>query len=149
MKKIESSIRINASAGIIWGILMDTANYPEWNPFIRQLSGTLETGERLEVKLQPEGDKEYIFKPLVQTLEHEQEFSWLGHLKMKGLFDGHHYFKLQPHSDGTVDFIHGEDFSGVLVKPFLSMISKKTLAGFEGMNEALKLRAEALENTNN
>jgi len=53
MKELHSEIEINASAERVWDILTDFASYPQWNPFIRSISGELEVGERLEVRLEP------------------------------------------------------------------------------------------------
>ena len=39
MKELHSEIEIDASAERVWGILTDFASYPEWNPFIRRISG--------------------------------------------------------------------------------------------------------------
>ena len=51
MKELHSEIEIAASPERVWDILADFAAYPRWNPFIRHISGELEVGERLEVRL--------------------------------------------------------------------------------------------------
>jgi uncharacterized protein YndB with AHSA1/START domain len=53
MKEIYTEIEINASAGIVWDILTDFDNFPNWNPFIKKISGILQEGERIEVFIKP------------------------------------------------------------------------------------------------
>ena len=72
----------------------------------------------------------------------EKEFRWKGHLFVKGLFDGEHYFKLDALGPDKTRFIHGEQFSGVLSGMLLKMIGDSTLNGLKSMNEALKQLAE-------
>ncbi|MGZ4891826.1 MAG: SRPBCC family protein, partial [Halobacteriota archaeon] len=52
MKRIRAEIEINASAERVWHILTDFAAFPQWNPFIRQISGELTVGGKLDVFLQ-------------------------------------------------------------------------------------------------
>ena len=60
---------------------------------------------------------------------------------MPGLFDGEHYFKIEPLEDGKVRFIQGEKFTGVLV-PFMGGLIDNAKIGFDEMNIALKEKAE-------
>ena len=39
MKVIHTEIEINAPASRVWEILTDFGSFPQWNPFIRQVSG--------------------------------------------------------------------------------------------------------------
>lgn len=47
------SIDISATPSRVWEVLTDTADYPEWYPFMAELSGTLRVGSRLAVTIQP------------------------------------------------------------------------------------------------
>ena len=145
MKALKTEIIINASAVQVWRTLMDFKNYHHWNPFITDISGQQEVGSILLVKIQPEGKKPMTFKPIVLKNDPEKEFRWLGHLFIKGLFDGEHYFKIKPIALGKTTFIHGEIFKGVMASALLKMIGESTLAGFKSMNEALKKRVETID----
>lgn len=142
MKVIETEIIINATQQHIWDVLMNHKAYSNWNPFIKSISGNAQAGNSIDVTIQPEGKKPMRFKPLVLKNEKLIEFRWKGHLFIKGLFDGEHYFKLEAISESQTRFIHGELFSGVLVSVLLKMIGVNTKNGFESMNEALKKEAE-------
>jgi hypothetical protein len=142
-KSLYSEIEIDASAEKIWRILMDFAAYPDWNPFIRRISGKAAVGEKLEAYLEPSGARGMTFKPIVLAADENRELRWLGKILVSGLFDGEHFFQIEPVADGKVRFVQGENFSGVPVRLFAKSLDADTLRGFGEMNEALKTRAEA------
>ena len=80
--------------------------------------------------------------PTVTEIVEGRRFSWLGKLGVKGLFDGHHHFQIEPSADGSVRFTQSEDFGGILVPLLSNMLDSKTRAGFEAMNSALKVRVQ-------
>ena len=136
-KQINTSITINASKEKIWKTLTDFEKYPEWNSFIKSVTGEVKVGNQIQIKLQG-----MTFKPIVLTFKENTELKWLGHLWFKGLFDGEHKFKLTDNGNGTTNFEQSENFSGILVKLFAKNLDKDTKNGFEQMNWELKLRAE-------
>jgi uncharacterized membrane protein len=58
VKEVFSEVKIQAPAERIWQVLTDFASYPEWNPFIRRISGQPKEGTRLKVYIEPPGAKE-------------------------------------------------------------------------------------------
>lgn len=147
-KQLETEIQINAPAEMVWKVLIDFHAHPIWNPFIKELRGKPVEGEKLRVFIKPPGGKGMVFKPTVLMAEENRELRWLGRLFVPGLFEGEHYFKIEPVGEDSVRFIHGEIFSGILVRLFASSLDQGTLAGFREMNEALKKRAEGLKKEN-
>ena len=141
MKQIETEIIIEASRENIWSILTDFESYPSWNPFIKSIDGIKSKGEKLSVLIQPPNGSSMNFKPTILVFKENEEFRWIGHLGIKGIFDGEHYFKLMEESNGHTKLIHGEKFSGLLVALMSGMLNK-TADGFKLMNEALKTKAE-------
>src|SRR5207302_9393871 len=127
---------------VIWNILIDFPAYPQWNPFIRTISGEARPGARLKVLLQPSGMKATTFRPKVLVANPNHEFRWRGSLLVPGIFDGEHIFLIEPREDGSVRFMQKEKFSGILVPLVMRMIERDTRRGFQEMNEALKERAE-------
>jgi hypothetical protein len=57
-------------------------------------------------------------------------------------FRGEHFYKIESLSDNKIRFVHGEYFSGRLVRLIWLLIGKQTEKGFQIMNEALKKEAE-------
>ena len=113
--ELNSEIEINASSETVWNLLTDTSKFPEWNPFIRRLSGELKVGQKLVVFMQPSGTNGMEFKPDVVKVEPNHELRWLGHLIFPGLFDGEHIFQIESLGDKRVRFHQREIFSGILV----------------------------------
>ncbi len=142
MRELTTNIVIESSPEAVWETLMDFESYPEWNPFVTRISGHATAGETLDVTLHNPGGKTMNIAPEVTSADEIREFSWLGKLGMKGIFDGHHRFQIEPTSNGSVRFTQSEEFSGILVPVLWKMLDTKTRAGFEAMNVALKERAE-------
>jgi hypothetical protein len=140
-RSLDTEVEIDASAERVWTVLADLAAYPAWNPFIRRAAGELRRGERIQVVVQPPGRSEFEFEPTLIAVEPGRELRWLGHLGIRGLFDGEHGFVIEPLADGRVRFRHHEVMSGLLV-PFLGGMLRDTELGFHEMNRALKARAE-------
>ncbi|MBK9732844.1 MAG: SRPBCC domain-containing protein [Chitinophagaceae bacterium] len=141
-KEIKTEILINATPQKVWKILTDFKNYPNWNPFIKSISGEIAVGKKIIARLEPPGASGMTFKPVVLTFEKNKEFRWLGHLLFEGLFDGEHIFELIDKGNGTTLFIQREKFKGVLVPVFNKMLDNTTLNGFNLMNKKLKELAE-------
>ena len=143
MKTIHTEIGILAPAERVWGILIDTDRWTEWNPFAK-MTGRIAPGERISVTLTPSGKSAMTLKPTIVKLDHGREFRWLGHLGMRGLFDGEHAFRDTAEDAGRCRFEHFETFTGILSTPVMWMVGAATRQGFEAMNRALKARAENL-----
>ncbi|MDB5856552.1 MAG: hypothetical protein JWQ76_241 [Ramlibacter sp.] len=143
MHEVKTEIEIEASPTRVWQVLMDFPAHAQWNPFVRSISGTPAPGAKLDVRIQPEGGRAMRFKPRVLVADTRKEFRWRGQFLVPGLFDGEHYFQLQPLGPARTRLVHGELFSGLLVGMARSGLDGGTRAGFIAMNQALKSRAEA------
>ncbi len=140
--EIKTQIVINAPAEKVWGILTNFEDYPNWNPFIKSISGEAKVGNKIKAHIVPPNASDMTFAPEVLTFEANKKFTWLGHLMFAGLFDGEHSFELIQNSDGTTTFIQSEKFKGILVPLFKKMLDTNTLEGFNLMNQKLKELAE-------
>jgi hypothetical protein len=141
--QLRTEIEIDAEPEIVWSILTDLERYGEWNPFIISSSGDVAVGATLTNRMQPPDGKAITFKPTVTVVEDGKTFEWLGHLVVRGLFDGRHRFEVEATPAGGSRVVHAEHFNGALVRFMRSSLDTKTLRGFELMNEALKSRAES------
>jgi hypothetical protein len=142
LRELRTEIAIRAPAQRVWSVLTDFARYPEWNPFIRQISGDLREGSRLMVRIGVPGSRPMTFRPRVIAAEPPRELRWLGHLFVPRLFDGEHSFVIEALDGEHVRFVQSERFGGVLV-PLLGSLLTSTRTGFEAMNAALKQRVES------
>jgi hypothetical protein len=142
MKTLQTETLILATREKVWKILTDFNSYPEWNPFIIEISGDLKVGYELTVTRSIEGRKPTTFKPKVLTSVPNKKFCWRGKLLMPGIFDGTHFFTVEDVENGKTRLIHVEIFKGILAGMLLRRLGAATLAGFEKMNQALKEKAE-------
>ena len=128
-----------------WAVLTDFARYPEWNPFITRIEGSLTVGEHLDVELSLPGRKPVRMKPRVVAADPGRSFAWLGKFGVRGLFDGEHHFDVVSGADGSCVLEQSETLRGLLVPALKRMLTGPTPEGFASMNEALRARVERLE----
>ena len=142
--ELHTEIEIDAPAESVWNVLTDLEHYREWNPFITESAGEVAVGNKLTNRMEPPGGRAMTFTPVVTAVEPAQTFEWLGRLGVPGVFDGRHRFELAATPSGGTRVVHGEHFTGLLVRFMRTSLDSRTLAGFEAMNAALKTRAEAV-----
>jgi hypothetical protein len=122
MHEITTTMEINAPPRSVWKVLVDFQAHPQWNPFVRSIEGSPREGETLKVFIQ---------------------LRWLGRVVLPGIFDGEHFFQIEPLDQGRrTRFIQGERFTGLLVPLLRKNLDRGTREGFEAMNQALKARVE-------
>lgn len=143
MKELYTEVMIEASAESVFGMLTDIARYHEWNPLIVLARGRVAPGDKLHICIRPPGksDQPYVVEVLRVVLD--REFVWLGHMKMKGILDGMHFFELFPEGTNRVRLVHREEFRGLLVPlVWRAFLDTRMREGFEALNRSLKERAE-------
>jgi len=141
-KEIKTEILIQATPEKVWSILTNFGNYPNWNPFIKSISGEVKIGNKIAARIEPPEANGMTFKPIILTFETNKELSWLGHLIIPGLFDGNHKFELINNKNGTTTFKQSEKFKGILVPLLKNQLDNNTKRGFEEMNKKIKELAE-------
>jgi hypothetical protein len=144
MLRLQTSVDIKTSPERVWSVLMDFRRYAAWNPFIRSLEGEPRVGAVLNAFLQPPRSYGMRFRPRVVTLVPQREFRWRGTLLWSRLFQGDHFFFLEPVSPQLTRLFHGEIFTGLLVPLLRRQLLGPTQRGFHAMNEALKGESEQL-----
>jgi hypothetical protein len=142
MKTIEAVTEINAPVQAVWAELSAVSTYPEWNPFVTTFEGELVVGNRVEVRIAPPGGRAMTFRPTITAVEERRRLEWLGRLLVPGVFDGRHSFQLEDLGQGRTRLTQTETFSGALVS-LTGKTLERTREGFEAMNQAVRLRAEA------
>jgi hypothetical protein len=80
VKELTTEILIHASPEKVWTILTDFASYPQWNPFIKSITGEAKIGITIAVRLEPPGASGMALKPKVLVFNPAKEFRWIGHL---------------------------------------------------------------------
>ena len=123
MYRLETRIEINASAERVWSLLTDFPPvYPQWNPFIPSIEGKAVVGQPPTVFILASGLPWHAIPPHGARRRAPARAST--ELLIPGLFDGEHYFKLEPKSGTALVFHQGEIFSGLLA-PLLNEALKR------------------------
>jgi hypothetical protein len=141
-KEIKTEILINTTPEKVWNILTDFDKYPNWNPFIKSITGNVAVGNKIAARIEPPEANGMTFIPKILAFETNKELRWIGHLLFPGLFDGEHKFELIDNKNGTTTFRQSEKFGGILVPLFKKMLDENTTNGFNLMNRKLKELAE-------
>jgi hypothetical protein len=139
--QLRTEIEIDAPPERVWSVLTDFPRYHAWNPFITSVEGELEVGSTLTIRVTPPESSESKLRPKLLVCEAPCELRWRGHLFVKGLLDGEHFFQVEELPEGRTRFVQGEDFSGVLLR-FVHRQLTEVARGFVYMNQALKKRVE-------
>ena len=128
---------IPASTKAVWAALIEFDAYPQWNPFIVEVTGDARPQATLAVTIHAPDMSPMQFQPKVLKAVPNQELRWRGSFGISGIFDGEHYFKLFPQEDGSTRLVHGETFTGLLAPVLFPWLKQSTRAGFTSMNQAL------------
>jgi hypothetical protein len=138
MRELRTEIEFDGTPEETWAVLTDLQAFPDWNPFIEKVDGELRVGTKLDVRLQPVGERGITMHPTVLTAEPGRELRWIGHLMIPGIFDGEHRFQIDEAGPGRVRFTQSERFGGILMPLFWKKLRDGgTAKGFRAMNEAL------------
>lgn len=142
MREVRTEIEIAASAPSVWRVLTNFELYPEWNPFIRKVSGQYVDGGELRVVTASLFGILLRFRLKVDNIVENHGMRWIGRTIKPGLLDGHHTFEIHEISPEKVRFIQYEEFSGCMLPLAWPMIAPLSRRGFDSMNKALKARVE-------
>lgn len=136
----EHTIEIDATADRVWDALANFDDYPAWNPFMRQVSGSARVGERLRITLSPPRGRRIVVAPRVVCATPGRQLGWAGRLPF-GLFSGEHTYLIEAAAHRGVRVTHRGAYRGLLVG-LLGRVIDHTSVGFEVMHRALKQHVE-------
>lgn len=140
-REVEAQIEIQASADLVWTILVEFPTYEIWNPYIYPVKGELEPGRLLDVTLHA-GDRLVRYEPAVLTVLPKREVSWGGRIP-GGAFERVQIFTLTELTPSRVRLTARERFQGFLL-PLYGGVAEDARRGLDMMNRALRNRAELL-----
>ncbi|WP_338793919.1 SRPBCC domain-containing protein [Bernardetia sp. MNP-M8] len=144
MKQYHTKITINSPLETVWTALVDTENYPNWNPLVGKLEGNLAEGQTIKTYIIPLGN---TYSPKIIAFVPYNQLTWKGVQGASFLMAGKHYYKLRKIDNQTTELLHGEYFTGL----FSFFIPKKLLQKMENAflehNKALKVLLEKNKNS--
>lgn len=138
MKSFSATIQVQAQPSVLWSILVDAPRYPEWDPGMDRIEGTIAPGHSLKVFTKQSPGR--AFPVTVERFEPDRGMVWAGGLPL-GMFRGVRTFELVP-KDGGTEFRLNEVFSGWM-SPLITRGIPDLNPVFAAFAAALKQRAEA------
>ena len=123
----------------IWDLLTAAAAYPQWNPAVLGIEGTIADGER--IKLTSIVNPERQFNLVVSDFNPPHRMIWSDGMPL-GLFKGMRTFAVTAAGDGKSEFSMEEVYSGFLA-PLITKSIPDMTDSFEQFADGLKEAAEA------
>lgn len=130
----QTKIEIPASPSAVWEVLTDASAYPDWEPNITKVEGSISLGSKLTIHTKLSSR---AFPVKVTTLDKDSTMVWTGGMPL-GLFKGVRTFSLTPAGEGC-EFSMVEVFSGPLL-PLIGKTIPDLSESFEQFAAALKQR---------
>lgn len=143
MREVRTEIMIGAPAQRVFQILIAVERYHEWNPLIVSARGKVSPGKKLDICIRLRGKPDLPYVVQILRVVPNQEFVWIGRMKIKGILDGTHSFELFTDGANRVRVVQREEFRGLLVPlVWRTFLDTRMREGFEAVNRNLKELAE-------
>jgi hypothetical protein len=140
--EIRTQIAIDAPPARVWDVIADFSRYPDWNPFILEVTGEVRPGASVRYRFEfPRGIRIWAMASILR-FEPGKELLWSAHFLARVLLNGDHHFRVRPSGDGGTVFEHGEVFSGILLPIILPLLWLSGPRIYNSLNIALKHRVE-------
>jgi uncharacterized protein YndB with AHSA1/START domain len=131
----ETSVGINiqAAPAVIWAMLTNASNFPQWTSTVISIEGKIAKGEKIQ--LRSKLDPKRVFNLTVKELEAEKYMVWADAM-------GKRQYTLTPQGNGITHFEMREKIGGPIFPLFAKMIPPFD-ESFEQFAADLKHAAEA------
>ena len=136
--EFSAEITISAAPKTIWAILTDAPKYPEWDPNMDRLEGTVALGEKITAHTKI---SDRAFPVTVSEFVPNKTMTWSSGMPLNA-FKGARTFTLADNGDGTVHVLVREVFSGWML-PLIGRTIPDLSPTFVQFVEGLKQRAES------
>lgn len=140
MKRFAVKTTIHAAPDVIWSLITDAPNYPNWNSTITRIDGRIALNETVTVHVKAAPGRAFPVK--VMAFERPARLVWSGGMPL-GLFTGERVYELRPAASGGVEFAMREDYSGFLA-PLICKSIPDLQPAFDEFAACLKARAERM-----
>jgi hypothetical protein len=141
--KIDATVEIDAPASVVWEVITDLSAYPQWNPFVIECRSTLKPGDAIDMQVKlmakPQKQREWMKQHVPgKLLAYAMKPVPLGALSSDR---SHEVEAIDP--ERTRYRSHFE-LRGWLMPLTRAMLGARLEAGFAGMTQGIRQRAESL-----
>ncbi len=137
-KSVHSELTINANTEVAWQVLVNTDEYPKWNPVMNLIEGTISEGNRVKYIFTQDKDSSVEISITVMKVTPKSLLNQKGGIPLILTYD--HKYELTDLGDSTKMVIH-EEYNGIGVNFWNPEPVEKA---YKRLNEALKKRVESL-----
>ena len=136
------AVEIEAPAGRVWAILVDTPGYARWNPFTTRVDTNFEIGAPVDlyVTLGPLNLKQ---PERIKAVEPPHLLAWGMTMGPPWLLSARRDQRLEALGEARCRYITTDTFNGLLTPLVVLLFGGPIRRGFNAMALALKQRAEA------
>lgn len=142
--KLVETVEIDATARLVWQVIVDLDRYAEWNPFVVAAESTLKPGEPIRMKVQL---FERFRQPQTETiLEHEpgRRLCYGLAASLGGALHSHRCHDVEPLSEARSAYTSSFELDGWLSPLVAKLMGRRLERGFAGNTAGLKARAQSL-----
>jgi hypothetical protein len=136
-------IVINAPAEVVWGVILDFANYGLWNTFCPSMKGEAVIGSPLEMQVDLgtglQSQVEYVTK-----IEPIHTIVWSMENKPGDPIHADRIQRITPIDESSCRYCSIDEFSGEFSGPMIEQLGEQVEKGFNDCAVGLKARAEEL-----
>ncbi len=140
--KVNTETRINAPAEKIWEILMNGAEYPQWNPYLQSMEGVPAPDAALKVKVFFHGESAFIQPVAVTGFIRPRYFSFGWNHSLGGWWLQAEQVLRAKEEEGTVTFFNELYMTGLRLRFGRKSMELAARLSMDRMNQALKEKAE-------
>ena len=141
--KLEHRVGVQAPGEIVWEILADVANWPQWTGMYTQAAGVIGFGERLTLTVALPGLKPETIQPRIVDWGPVEAIHWRSSA-MGGWVAAIRYLEVEVMSETGCIFSNGELFQGLLSSRIPRTRRIALRDAFTTLGETLRDKAEAL-----
>ena len=136
-KSVKSETIINAHPEVVWALLTQTEDYPDWNPVMLSAKGNLVEGENIIYSFKQDENVQYDVPITVKKIVDAKLLNQGG--GMAGIMSYDHNYELEVFEPGKTKLIIREDYRGAYV-PFWDPAPVEE--AYHRLGQAVKQRIE-------
>jgi hypothetical protein len=139
-------VQINAPASLVWEVLVDLDNYPQWNPYTVKVESTLEMGEPVNLFLPDPtrpGELIHVIEHLA-TIDQPKQLSWELSPSERSPDAARRDQYIEATGDASCTYYTTDLFLGPTAPAVMEQHGEWVRQGFDAVARSLKLRAESL-----
>jgi hypothetical protein len=147
--EIKETFEVNESIDKVWEFLTNFAKYPDWNPYLRKVTGEFKVNAPLWVQIHYPFWPPIIVKPQVAAITPPYSFSWKGSFIIPGWLDGLFLVVLYPLSPEKTRIVIKERLEGVFLLPFfIPALAAQIRISIQKMRDAIVVYFNSTINEN-